>query len=105
MSNQLRLMRLSTQLLKIKKKLVKKYGLEKPSETAKLRSIRVIDTPSEMEQKQQNEHKNKALAFGGYRFEKDSSKNVDGSDEIARQKYFCNKKVRFFQGRNRFISK
>ncbi|MDN9010907.1 hypothetical protein [Brevibacillus laterosporus] len=72
--------------------LVKKYGLEKPSETAKLQSIRVIDTPSEMEQKQENEHKNKALAFGGYRFKKDSSKNVDGSDEIARGKYFCNKK-------------
>ncbi|AYB40991.1 hypothetical protein [Brevibacillus laterosporus] len=72
--------------------LVKKYGLEKPSETAKLRSIRVIDTPSEMEQQQENEHKNKALAFGGYRFEKEKAKNVDGSDEIARGKYFCNKK-------------
>ncbi|MBG9799476.1 hypothetical protein O0555_09020 [Brevibacillus laterosporus] len=72
--------------------LVKKYGLEKPSETAKLRSIRVIDTPSEMEQNQENEHKNKTLALGGYRFEKEKAKNVDGSDEIARGKYFCNKK-------------
>ncbi|TPG69756.1 hypothetical protein EEL32_04905 [Brevibacillus laterosporus] len=73
--------------------LVKKYGLEKPSETAKLRSIRVIDTPSEMEQKQENENKNKAaLDFGKYRFEKEKAKNVDGSDEVARGKYFCNKK-------------
>ncbi|QDX91368.1 hypothetical protein EEL30_02635 [Brevibacillus laterosporus] len=73
--------------------LVKKYGLEKPSETAKLRSIRVIDTPSEMEQKQENENKNKAaLDLRKYRFEKEKAKNVDGSDEIARGKYFCNKK-------------
>lgn len=70
--------------------LVKKYGLKKPSATAKLRSIRVIDKPSEDDEKQKNEDKTKASALG-YRFEKDLPQNIDGSEEIARGKYFCNK--------------
>ncbi|WP_028593270.1 hypothetical protein [Paenibacillus assamensis] len=73
--------------------LVEKYGLQKPSADAQLVSIRIVhnDSPSSLPNEQSAEKNNAPMSLLGYRMVKNSPQLVDGWQEIARGKYFCNR--------------
>ncbi|MCM3136037.1 hypothetical protein M3629_25020 [Paenibacillus polysaccharolyticus] len=73
--------------------LIEKYGLEKPSESAKLVSIQIVnnefDNPRDPVKEQDDSISPQNI--WGFKLVNSPTQSVDGWTEIARGKYFCNK--------------
>lgn len=73
--------------------LVEKYGLEKPSPSAKLVSIQIVNnetTPPPTLPKENSEQITPQNIWG-FKVVKGAAQYIDGWNEIARAKYFCTK--------------
>lgn len=73
--------------------IISKYGIEKPSEGAKLQTIRVVNTDPRGSREflqEDNESVNPQNIFG-FKLTKGTPQYIDGWTEIARAKHFCTK--------------
>lgn len=79
--------------------LVEKYGLEKPSPSAKLVSIQIVNNdvdatqPKSILPKDDNDYVSPSSEIFGFKIVKGATQNVDGWTEVARAKYFCSKAI------------
>ncbi|WP_179087855.1 hypothetical protein [Paenibacillus amylolyticus] len=74
--------------------IIAKYGIEKPSEGAKLQTIRVVNSDPRGSREFLQEDNSDSVSpqnLLGYKIEKQSPQFVDGWTEIARGKHFCTK--------------
>lgn len=73
--------------------LVEKYGLEKPSESAKLVSIQIVNNEPSSRPVLPSENEDMVTPQNilGYKVVKGPLQYIDGWSEIARAKYFCSK--------------